>query len=375
MKRRLCYLVALLLSGLMFSLLRQRSSTDDQLAKVQQRPGSGDVAANKLPVECQPLDHDVRSPEELIAKKYEEIMIEQRVLEHRLPVGSMMDFRSKQLRLARIGVLNPGEYKAAMHKLFDEILAYRKPMPWMDAAIAKDLLLAIEHPASKHYVLAALLTDDPEMFEMALELYPNNSDVLLASLVHSSRFLTDPEGITMLEAMQPDSPWPSVLRTISDMKKGDIASAGEQISKVLSSELTPFEAAYGSTWVSMSETFQSGSNGNQAWPPTAEGLFRKSSRDLLSDIILGASAFHGQHQDKQGASTFFVSALALAERVSETTNPVVERVALMNQLDILTAIGPEAAQPYLSMPYSEYVHSLESRRHHLQSLIDNLEDD
>lgn len=65
-------------------------------------------------------------------------------------------------------------------------------------------------------------------------------------------------------------------------------------------------------------------------------------------------------------------ALALAERGSESPYLVSERVALMNELNLLKALGSENAERYLSVPYQELVDSLTERRENLRTQIDTV---
>jgi hypothetical protein len=270
--------------------------------------------------------------------------------------------------------LNHPAYKADLHKLFDEVLAYRQSYPWMKKERATALLSTLDDPSPQTQVAAALLADDSSMLKDALTKFPDDGDVLLAALIHNGRFLTDSAGLKKLEGLQPESPWPKLLKTVADMKSGDVASAAAHLNRALSREISPFERTYDDAWARMSDLFRAENTGEQPWPSTAEGLFRKSSRDLLGDIVLGAAKFYKQHQNDPNALPFISAALALSERVSETQNLVGQRVALMNQLDILTAMGPEAAQPYLSLPYQEYVDSIRDRRAELHDLINTVEE-
>ncbi|MGI8604274.1 MAG: tetratricopeptide repeat protein [Verrucomicrobiales bacterium] len=310
--------------------------------------------------------------EAAIESKYEEFM-RNWIKKSSWTPEELIKIQKEQRRRARLFVLDKAGYHEEDKQRLALILAKKPPKVWMPAAQVQKYLAAATELSAQDYALAALVAADPTLFNEALSKFPDNPDLLFASLLYAEKFLKDPEGIKKLASLQPDSPWPAILGAVAEMKSGDAASALSYLQRALAAEITPYENNYADAWQKLGISLKAGLQGDQvAWPSDVAQLLTKDSNALLNDIIYSAPEFYKQHQDDPNAAAFAGAALALSERVSETNSLVGERVALMNQLDILTAMGPQAAQPYINLPYQEYVDSLHDRRETLQKQIDTI---
>ena len=290
------------------------------------------------------------------------------------PPGVEVEFKRFEMECARIFVSNPASLNAYVEKAWpQQIKIGNKTEAWMSTASLKSYLSEADGLSAKHHVLAAYLSTDPTIISEAAQKYPDDPDLAFYGLVFNDNYLNNPEGIRKFAALQPDSPWPQIMGALAGMQGGDSASAAAFLKQALGAEIQPFEHGYEEAWSQLEAALKADpATKLPDWPKDINSLRFKSSDDLLQGIILGAPDFYKQHPGDPDAIAFTGAALSLAERYSESGSLVGERVALMNELDILTALGAEAAQPYMSVPYQELVDSLHSRRETLKNQIDTV---
>ena len=286
-----------------------------------------------------------------------------------IPPGELEKLKKDQMAFAKLSVLDPKKFREEMARQIAEEKLSRSAKEKISPEIVRDYLGKIQSLSPEYYALGAFLAADPTIINEGLARFPNDPNLLFSSLLYEGKFLQDPDGIKNLAALQPDSPWPSILGAVSAMKSSNPALAAAYLKHALTNEIHPYENAYSAAWNQMSSDPQLSTAERQR---TTGEVLQTQSWELLNSVISGAKDYYKQNPHDQNAMDLAGGALALAERGSESPYLVSERVALMNELNLLKALGSENAERYLSVPYQELVDSLTERRENLRTQIDTV---
>lgn len=279
----------------------------------------------------------------------------------------------EQRRLARLFYTDQKTYGDEVKLMIDRMMPKTAKQPLVSPAVVQAYL---EKQAGNltpwDYVLAGQISKDPGILAEALSRDPDNADLLFSQLLLGGKYLTDRDGVEKLVRLDGDSPWPAILGAIAAMKSNEPTAAARFLGQALEHEISPYEDNYKTAWEKMRSGLSENENAANALPRNVESVFGKKSWELYGDIIYGAAELVRQHPGDAETLNLAGKALALAERDSESGSLTAERVGLMNQLDLLTAMGAPGAQPYLAVPYQELVASLHGRRDMLQQQIEEV---